>query len=139
MIALRPMWAPKKWVDKRRNSDSLGTSRVQGGSRGITRVSGPQRVHLLYPFVSPAHPGSQEGRREWEALTSCGMMALSAEKRGLLTCLGWGTLWPTHTLVCGARWGLGTGDGLGEEPGSLRDSLAQWLDCFHLTYHLPAV
>lgn len=91
MTPLRPVWAPRKWVDKRRNSDTVGT-RVQGGSRGLAWVFGPHLAHLHYPLVSPAHPGSQEGRSEWEALTSCGMMALSAEKRGLLTCRGWGTL-----------------------------------------------
>lgn len=34
-------------------------------------------------------PDSQEGRRESGASTSCGAMALSAERRGLLTYRGW--------------------------------------------------
>lgn len=97
LVQLGTVWEmtplrPGKWVGKRRNSDSVGTYRVRGGIGGLAWVSGLQQVHLHYPRVSPARLGSQEGRSEWEALTSCGMMALSAEKRGFLTCRGWGIL-----------------------------------------------
>lgn len=75
---------------------------------GVNREPGS----FLSPFPSPAWPGSQERRSEWEASTSCGMMALSAEKRGLPTCQRWGTLRPTHTSVREAGRGADTEDTL---------------------------
>lgn len=71
---------------------------------------GPSGV--LLP-VSPALPGSQAGRRGSEASTSCGTMALSAERMGILTCQGQGLLSPTRILVCKSGWVWEVGPYLG--------------------------
>lgn len=55
----------------------------------VGQVFEPHRLHVISPSASP---GSQERRRESGASISCGMMALSAERMGLLTYQGWGTL-----------------------------------------------
>ena len=88
------MWAPgtrpvNGWTKE--GTLTGWVQRVWGGQGPGLSVS-PRQAHLHYPFLSPAHADSQDGRSEWEALTSCGTMALSAEKRELPTCQEWGTL-----------------------------------------------
>lgn len=79
-------------VNGQKAFQSMGTSRVRRWIRALAWVLGSGQLHLHEPFVSPAYPDSREGRSEWEALTSCGMTALSVEKRGLPTRQEWGTL-----------------------------------------------